>query len=190
MNNGKTAFTSGLSCLHFILISTNERAREAFFFSFFFLLATETLVGLLSLSLLFEPAYDLSYRIIFKHRLTQFFVCQSLQNCGLRNCCPFNHVLKQINQFFNMVVAKYALGSFSRIRGCPNFRLMAACVLKHSTDKNGNSFFLNRWWSYLISLLGCLGTVTPFRMDPALYSFWTFLAQYRVRLDFFLEPKT
>ena len=129
-------------------------------------------------------------RIIFKHRLTQFFVCQSLQNCGLRNCCPLNHVLKQINQFFNMGVAKYALGSFSRIRGCPNFRLMAACVLKHSTDKNGNSFFLNRWWSYLISLLGCLGTVTSFHMDPFVYSFWTFLAQYRVRLDFFLEPKT
>ena len=98
MNNGKTAFTSGLPCLHFILISTNERAREAFFF-FFFLFVTETLVGLLSLSLLFEPAYDLSYRIIIKHRLTQFFVQQSLQNCGLRNCCPFNHVLKQINQF-------------------------------------------------------------------------------------------
>ena len=115
MNNDKTAFTSGLPGLHFILISTNERAREAFFFFFFFLFVTETLVGLLSLSLLFEPAYDLSYRIIFKHHLTQFFVCQSLQNCGLRNCCPFNHVLKQINQFFNMVVAKYALGSFESV---------------------------------------------------------------------------
>ena len=106
-------------------------------FSFFFLVATETLVGLLTLSPILEPAYDLSYRIILKQLIIQFFVCQSLQNCRLRNRRSFNHVLKQINQFFSMVFAKYAFGSFSRIRGYPNFRLMAACVFKHSTDTNG-----------------------------------------------------
>ena len=106
-------------------------------FSFFFLVVTETLVGLLTLSPILEPAYDLSYRIILKQLLIQFFVCQSLQNCGLRNRRSFNHVLKQINQFFSMVFAKYAFGSFSRIRGCPNFRLMAACVFKNFTDTNG-----------------------------------------------------
>ena len=104
---------------------------------FFFLVVTETLVGLLTLSPLLEPAYDLSYRIILKQLLIQFFVCQSLQNCRLRIRRSFNHVLKQINQFFSVVFAKYAFGSFSRIRGCPNFRLMAACVFKHSTDTNG-----------------------------------------------------
>ena len=106
-------------------------------FSFFFLVVTETLVGLLTLSPILEPAYDLSYRIILKQLIIQFFVCQSLQNCRLRNRHSFNHVLKQINQFFSMVFAKYAFGSFSRIRGCPNFRLMADCVFKHSTDTNG-----------------------------------------------------
>ena len=158
------------------------------FFFFFFLFVTETLVGLLSLSLLFEPAYDLSYRIIIKHRLTQFFVCQSLQNCGLRNCCPFNHVLKQINQFLTWLSPNMPW-DLSVVSVGAQISLMAACVLKHSTDKNGNSFFLNRWWSYLISLLGCLGTVTPFRIDPVVYSFWTFLAQYRVRLDFFSNQR-
>ena len=122
MNNGKTAVPFGLPCLHFL---------------FFFLVVTETLVGLLTLSPILEPAYDLSYRIILKQLLIQFFVCQSLQNCRLRNRRSFNHVLKQINQFFSMVFAKYAFESFSRIRGCPNFRLMAACVFKHSTDTNG-----------------------------------------------------
>ena len=42
-----------------------------------------------------------------------------------------------IDLVFSSVIAKYAFGSFSRIRGCPNFRLMAACVFKHSTDTNG-----------------------------------------------------
>ena len=114
-------------------------------FSFFFLVVTETMVGLLTLLPILEPAYDLSYRKILKQRLIQFFVCQSLQNCRLRNRRSFNHVLKQFNQLFSMVVAKYAFGSFNCIRGCPNLRLMAACVFKQFTDRNGavssSSFF-------------------------------------------------
>ena len=43
-----------------------------------------------------------------------------------------------------MVVAEYAFGTFYRIRARLNFRLLAACVFKPSTDTNGNSFFLNR----------------------------------------------
>ena len=38
-----------------------------------------------------------------------------------------------------MVFAKYDFGSFSRIRGYLNFRLMAACVFKHSTGTNATS---------------------------------------------------
>ena len=114
-------------------------------FFFFFLVVTETMVGLLTLLPILEPAYDLSYRKILKQRLIQFFVCQSLQNCRLRNRRSFNHVLKQFNQLFSMVVAKYAFGSFNCIRGCPNLRLMAACVFKQFTDRNGtvssSSFF-------------------------------------------------
>ena len=122
----------------------NELGKRFFCFSFF-LVVTETLVGLLTLSLMLEPAYDLNYRIIFKQGLIQLFVFQSLQNCRLRSWRPFNRVLKQINQFFFiMVVAEYAFGTFCRIRACLNFRLLAACVFKPSTDTNGNSFFLNR----------------------------------------------
>ena len=77
----------------------NELGKRFFSFSFF-LVVTETLVGLLTLSLMLEPAYDLNYRIIFKQGLIQLFVFQSLQNYRLRSWRPFNRVFKQINQFF------------------------------------------------------------------------------------------
>ena len=62
-------------------------------------------------------------------------------------------------------------------------------------QQNGGLFYTvllvraaNHCYSQKLNCIN-LGFVTPFPTDPVVYSFWTFCAQYRVRLDFFSRTK-
>ena len=73
---------------------------------------------------------------------------------------------------------------------------MLGFVYHTHIQQNGGLFYTvllvraaNHCYSQKIACIN-LGFVTPFPMDPVVYSFWTFYAQYRVRLDFFLDLKT